>query len=77
MRIKLATMINVDRFNVNQGILEVTQKNNACMAGLIRLCTNNMLSISCFSELKLFKFIWLSIEISNRDFKIPCSDLLV
>ena len=34
---------------------EVTQKNNACMAGLIRLCTNNMLSISCFSELKLYE----------------------
>ena len=42
----------------------VTENILTYMFGSIcRLYNNNILSISCFSELKLFKFIWFSIEI--------------
>ena len=74
----MGTMIHIDRLTAFLGMLAVTENILTYIFGSIcRLYNNNILSISCFSELKLFKFIWLSIEISNRDFKIHCSDLLV
>ena len=74
----MGTMIHIDRLTAFLCMLAVTENILTYIFGSIcRLYNNNILSISCFSELKLFKFIWLSIEISNRDFKIPCSDLLV